>query len=324
MKIQRKSAFTLIELLVVIAIIAILAAILFPVFAQAKAAAKATACLSNTKQIALGGLMYANDYDDAFLPAYALTPSAWELPAVQETNPLSFWSDLVQPYIKNGQTTISGYQQSTPPGLMNDPGASVASENASTEYKNYDYAGRAQFTVLADYNYGVTGFGQLLDFQSWLYDDNYNKGGTTCPGGGSNGFGNQSGTLTYGEAGSSTNPCMNPAGNSAGVPGTWQSHAGAVWQSGFATTQTTTAVARPAETIIVDDGVTIVQQASAGSAPLFDLYTYPGGGDMNHNGGGNYGYVDGHAKHLKGDPQNYVQLSVNGNYYIKSYLTSSE
>ncbi len=33
-------AFTLIELLVVIAIIAILAAILFPVFAQAKAAAK--------------------------------------------------------------------------------------------------------------------------------------------------------------------------------------------------------------------------------------------------------------------------------------------
>ena len=61
-----KKAFTLIELLVVIAIIAILAAILFPVFAQAKEAAKKTACLSNEKQLALGILMYNNDSDDTF------------------------------------------------------------------------------------------------------------------------------------------------------------------------------------------------------------------------------------------------------------------
>jgi prepilin-type N-terminal cleavage/methylation domain-containing protein/prepilin-type processing-associated H-X9-DG protein len=59
-----RRAFTLIELLVVIAIIAILAAILFPVFAQAKDAAKKTACVSNAKQTALAAMMYANDNDD--------------------------------------------------------------------------------------------------------------------------------------------------------------------------------------------------------------------------------------------------------------------
>jgi len=61
---QLKKAFTLIELLVVIAIIAILAAILFPVFAQAREKARAISCFSNTKQIGIGMLMYAQDYDE--------------------------------------------------------------------------------------------------------------------------------------------------------------------------------------------------------------------------------------------------------------------
>jgi prepilin-type N-terminal cleavage/methylation domain-containing protein/prepilin-type processing-associated H-X9-DG protein len=63
---SRMKAFTLIELLVVIATIAILAAILFPVFAQAKEAAKKTTCLSNHKQLALANLLYMQDYDDYF------------------------------------------------------------------------------------------------------------------------------------------------------------------------------------------------------------------------------------------------------------------
>ncbi|MCW5940501.1 MAG: prepilin-type N-terminal cleavage/methylation domain-containing protein [Fimbriimonadaceae bacterium] len=61
-----RRAFTLIELLVVIAIIAILAAILFPVFAQAKTAAKKTAQISNTKQIGTGMMIYMGDHDDRY------------------------------------------------------------------------------------------------------------------------------------------------------------------------------------------------------------------------------------------------------------------
>ena len=63
-----RKAFTLIELLVVIAIIAILAAILFPVFAQAKEAAKKTQDLSNVKQQGTGMQVYLADSDDT-LPA---------------------------------------------------------------------------------------------------------------------------------------------------------------------------------------------------------------------------------------------------------------
>ncbi len=65
---NRKNAFTLIELLVVIAIIAILAAILFPVFAQAREAARKTQNMSNLKQIGLGILMYVQDYDETMVP----------------------------------------------------------------------------------------------------------------------------------------------------------------------------------------------------------------------------------------------------------------
>jgi prepilin-type N-terminal cleavage/methylation domain-containing protein/prepilin-type processing-associated H-X9-DG protein len=94
----RKLAFTLIELLVVIAIIAILAAILFPVFSQAKEAAKKSSCLSNNKQIGLGVLIYLNDSDD-------MTPSGYELASNPQSPPTAVADiyQLVQPYIKNIQ-----------------------------------------------------------------------------------------------------------------------------------------------------------------------------------------------------------------------------
>jgi len=100
---SKNRAFTLIELLVVIAIIAILAAILFPVFAQAKAAAKRTQDLSNVKQIALGMVMYAGDADDhAPLIRIHMLDSGW----FQNAKALS-WKDLTLPYIKNGGRTTA-------------------------------------------------------------------------------------------------------------------------------------------------------------------------------------------------------------------------
>jgi prepilin-type N-terminal cleavage/methylation domain-containing protein len=88
---KRNGAFTLIELLVVIAIIAILAAILFPVFAQAKAAAKQTQALSNTKQLGLSMLIYSSDFDDWRTPRSAGSGEYGQLE----------WKQLIIPYVKN-------------------------------------------------------------------------------------------------------------------------------------------------------------------------------------------------------------------------------
>jgi len=84
---MRKKGFTLIELLVVIAIIAILAAILFPVFAQARAKARTTSCLSNVKQCALALVMYTEDYEGMTVNYYRACCKYW-------------YVDLY-PYVKN-------------------------------------------------------------------------------------------------------------------------------------------------------------------------------------------------------------------------------
>lgn len=155
MKRSVNRGFTLIELLVVIAIIAILAAILFPVFAQAKLAAKGAASLSNVKQESLAELMYTNDYDDAFSPACVWIPWAGGSapptgfacfgPSIGCANP---WTYLLLPYVK---TT----------GIIDDPLApshfQVPSNQTAQDLYTPTYG--FDFTALAPYGSWDTGDG---------------------------------------------------------------------------------------------------------------------------------------------------------------------
>ena len=97
---RSRQGFPLIELLVVIAIIAILAAILFPVFARARAKAQQTTCLSNVKQLTLACLMYASDWDD-YLPFFS---RGWN-PTWDKSDPPTYanayWGQMIYPYVRN-------------------------------------------------------------------------------------------------------------------------------------------------------------------------------------------------------------------------------
>lgn len=122
MKARKTSGFTLIELLVVIAIIAILAAILFPVFAQAKAAAKKTADLSNFKQIGIGTMLYAGDNDDRSF--------------VVNHEEHYYWFQPLFPYVKNNDIFRT-------PAYTRIP---VVNEEGETELPESDYSFNGIFT----------------------------------------------------------------------------------------------------------------------------------------------------------------------------------
>ena len=93
---MKRNAFTLIELLAVIAIIAILAAILFPVFAQAKAAAKKTSDLSGSKQLGTATNIYLADSDDVY-PVHSFWEGDWATAAGKA----NYWPGRIFPYMKN-------------------------------------------------------------------------------------------------------------------------------------------------------------------------------------------------------------------------------
>ena len=120
------TGFTLVELLVVIAIIALLAAIIFPVFATARATARKTVCISNLRQLGMGLQMYAQDYDglapaardasDAFVPeiwsfatpecqkyidAIPMLHGVPKVTAAVKPDPALYLTGAVDPYLKS-------------------------------------------------------------------------------------------------------------------------------------------------------------------------------------------------------------------------------
>lgn len=167
-----RSAFTLIELLVVIAIIAILAAILFPVFAQAKEAAKKTTSVSNLKQIGLAWLMYGGDYDDTMMRIRIDGPGA---------NRITYWwgsydgtklreeEGLLYPYTKGK-------------GIQQDPSFSnkLRTVMGLTGYGyNYQYLSKSTYDsnwneIAVPVNYGQIGqVSETVAFASCARINNY-------------------------------------------------------------------------------------------------------------------------------------------------------
>lgn len=178
-----KKAFTLIELLVVIAIIAILAAILFPVFAQAKEAAKKTADLSNVKQLGTGTAIYLSDNDDLF-PLQAgqnpangqwgynynkYVPNDWaatSVPTERAFYSLTFFMNSTQPYVKNYQmlqspgTSAIEYQASNPVAVgKTKQTTNYAYNGLLTAYSSTSVADSAKLMMLTEANGKIAGKG---------------------------------------------------------------------------------------------------------------------------------------------------------------------
>jgi prepilin-type N-terminal cleavage/methylation domain-containing protein/prepilin-type processing-associated H-X9-DG protein len=177
---MHKRAFTLIELLVVIAIIAILAAILFPVFAQAKLAAKKVSDLSNFKENVTGAFLYANDYDDG-LP---------DSPADGIATESYVYFAKLQPYLKSmsiekcpaspyQQGAVQANQHSVPAalggGYFMTPPNDVCVGLPASKYGNVDSATSNYFNDI----YPATDY--ALNPTLW----GYAEGG--CPSGGATG-----------------------------------------------------------------------------------------------------------------------------------------
>jgi len=124
---MNRRGFTLIELLVVIAIIAILAAILFPVFARAREKARQASCLSNIKQISLGTMMYAQDYDER-LPRLYYRDASGAMTSI---------TMMIEPYLMNTQ-------------IWNCPSASRTTTGvAGLSLNSYSYQQMLDFVKLA-------------------------------------------------------------------------------------------------------------------------------------------------------------------------------
>jgi prepilin-type processing-associated H-X9-DG protein len=162
-------------------IIAILAAILFPVFARAREKARQTNCLNNVKQLALGVMQYAQDYDEV-LPA-----------SFYPGNPLGnrFWHEKIQPYVANTQVLTCPSEATRAIGYgWNYDYIGYGSSTSITVYTLGDIAKPAETIMMADAGnyviYRPTRYGSVPSPGNVYYD--YNAGGLRHNGGANIGF----------------------------------------------------------------------------------------------------------------------------------------
>ena len=254
-------AFTLIELLVVIAIIAILAAILFPVFAQAREKARATSCLSNVKQIALGQMMYMQDYDEVIM-FWRNVPSVEPLDKQIDGT----WCNVLQAYMKNGsKSAAEALVSKAPRGVLACPSFNEGSFKVAMDDPNCDGAGTSAVyfpnrSVLAHY-----GMAFYLKF-----------------------------------------------GSGATIEDAIYAFPGSGWSGTTPFTTSLSAVVRPAETTNIGDDITIVRQSVERVSTAFGCEAA-----LSHHGGGNFAFLDGHAKFIKGNIERYRKQNGQGLWYLQ-------
>jgi prepilin-type N-terminal cleavage/methylation domain-containing protein/prepilin-type processing-associated H-X9-DG protein len=144
---RKRMGFTLIELLVVIAIIAILAAILFPVFAQAKQAAKRTQCMANFYQMTRAMMMYLGDNDDGM--PHSNTGSIGG-PGWGYGRPDYVWGETIRPYTADWTVfRCPSDSNATDQGLSRTPSGQPANQNDPSFY--YYWMSRANVGLNYDF-----------------------------------------------------------------------------------------------------------------------------------------------------------------------------
>jgi len=286
-----RRAFTLIELLVVIAIIAILAAILFPVFAQAKEAAKATVVLSNQKQMAIAQQMYITDSDDV-LPAY-FTKFKDAPSGTFYRDDINSWPILFDPYIKNGKPVWpQNLATSADPGYV--PPTGVQFNGTWSEQKWADAAN------LPD----CDGAGSITTASGWLPTMwVHSHFGLTLP------FNTRPGTnyLSGSSAGTQADPDYYFAGSY--LPGTPTNG-----RIGRNSTMPAAQITEVSRTALITDGFTgVIGNGGFGTSVGCEAASM-------YKGGGNIVFCDSHVKFVHGNNQRYLTQGTDGRWFM-TYFT---
>lgn len=284
-----KRAFTLIELLVVIAIIAILAAILFPVFAQAKEAAKATQVLSNQKQTVTAMNIYLADSDDTLL-SYITRTSA--VATAYYRDDIVSWCQQLQPYMKNGaplRPTTTPVTNWPAQGMLDSPVWDQAKWQKGASAADCDSDDLSGYMPI---NWFHSKFGTTFPANNVGYDPN-----------------------NWGAADASAGTLANPRYSFAGSYCPYRTAATVQYNAPMSASQ----ISRPAETGYINDGFTGVVANASG---IF-LTTFGCESSNMYKGGANMGFHDGHAKFYKGNIERYLAQNSSGLWY-KKFLSINE